>query len=307
MQQEYEYIYEIFKTGSFSKAAENLYITQPALSMSVKKLESSIGMALFDRSARPLQLTEAGKIYVESIERFIALEEDLNNKIHDIDELKTGHLTIGGSHYVNAYILPEVMTRYSKLYPGVKLDLIEASSALLAEMLEERIIDLTFSCNKELIQKFEHVPAFHDHILLAVSPQKFLHDSALSARDILNGIHLKKNCPAIPFEAMNDLEYVILSEGNNLHDRALEIFSSADITPQIKLEISQLATSYHLARANFAAAFISDRMISQEESDLKFYRIDSPLTDRIFYTVLPKREYTSKAVKAFTNLLRAKV
>ena len=64
MQQELEYIYAVYKAGSFSKAAENLYITQPALSMAVKKIEASIGMALFDRSSRPVQLTEAGKIYV---------------------------------------------------------------------------------------------------------------------------------------------------------------------------------------------------------------------------------------------------
>ena len=105
MQQEFEYIYEIYKSGSFSKAAENLYITQPALSMAVKKIEEAIGMSLFDRSTRPLTLTEAGKIYIASIDKFIAMEEDLNNQIHDIHELRSGSLTIGGSHYINAYIL----------------------------------------------------------------------------------------------------------------------------------------------------------------------------------------------------------
>ena len=165
MQQELEYIYAIYKAGSFSKAAENLYITQPALSMSVKKIEASIGMALFDRNTRPLQLTEAGKIYIAAIEKFLELEEDMNNQIHDIHELKSGTLCIGGSHYINAYILPEVMTKYNTLYYGVKLELVEASSALLADMLEDRLIDLTFSCNDELIAKFEHYPAFHDYIL----------------------------------------------------------------------------------------------------------------------------------------------
>ena len=303
MQQELEYIYEIYKAGSFSKAAENLYITQPALSMSVKKIEASLGMSLFDRSTRPLQLTEAGKIYIASIEKMIAVEDDMNRQIQDIHELRAGHLCIGGSHYINAYILPEVMTRFSEAYPGIELELIEASSALLAEMLEERMIDLTFSCNNDLISKFEHYPAFKDKILLAVSPRSLSLPCSLSASDILNGRHLESDCPALPFEAMNDIEFVILSEGNNLHDRAYEIFSYAGITnPRIKLEISQLATSYHLARSNFAAAFISDRMVTSEEHSLLFYRIDSPVTERLFYTVLPKREYTSKAVHAFIKI-----
>ncbi|MBQ7220045.1 MAG: LysR family transcriptional regulator [Synergistaceae bacterium] len=156
MQTELEYIYAIYKAGSFSKAAENLYITQPALSMSVRKIESSIGMALFDRSSRPLQLTEAGKIYVEGIEKMMALDEDMKNQIHDIHELRTGNLCVGGSHYINAYILPEAMTRFSASYPGIKLELVEASFALLADMLSERLIDLTFSCNNNIIANFEH-------------------------------------------------------------------------------------------------------------------------------------------------------
>lgn len=307
MQQELEYIYEIYKSGSFSKAAESSHITQPALSMAVKKIENLIHMPLFDRTVRPIQLTDAGKIYVEAIEKFLALEEDMNNKIHDIQELKSGNLCIGGSHYINGYILPEVMTRYSQLYPGIKMELIEASSALLAEMLNERIIDLTFSCNENLVANFEHYPAFCDYILLAVSKARLNLPCALSHEDIKKGKHVSSDCSFILLDELKNLEFVILSEGNNLHDRAMKIFEEAGIKePRIKIEISQLATSYHLARANFAAAFISDKMILSQpaENELNFYKINIPIARREFYTVLPKREYTSKAVKAFITIFR---
>lgn len=303
MQQELEYIYAIYKAGNFSKAAESLYITQPALSMAVKKIECSIGMALFDRSTRPVSLTEAGRIYVEAIDKMIAIEEDMTSKIHDILELRTGRLCIGGSHYINAYILPEAMSAFSAKYPGVKLELVEASSAELAEMLEERLIDLTFSCREDLLAKFEHYPAFRDHILLAVSPLRLELPCALSAEEVMKGRHLEASCPSISPEAMSELEYVILSEGNNLHDRALLIFGEMGIEPGIKLEISQLATSYHLARANLGAAFVSDKMIREGEEELKFYRIESELTERKFFGVLPRREYTSLAVRAFSEIV----
>ena len=305
MQQELEYIYAVYKAGSFSKAAENLYITQPALSMAVKKIEASIGMALFDRSSRPVQLTEAGKIYVAGIEKMLALDEDIKNQIHDIHELRKGSICIGGSHYINAYILPEAMTRFSAEYPGISIEVVEASSALLADMLSERLIDLTFSCNDDIITNFEHFPAFHDHILLAVSPEIMNLPCGLSASDVLHGRHLDSECPVMSAEAMSELEYVLLSEGNNLHDRALTIFREVGITPRIKLEISQLATSYHLARAKFGAAFISDKMINDGEEGLKFYRIDSQVTERQFYAVLPRREYTSRAVRAFIDTFSA--
>lgn len=304
MEQDLEYIYAVHKAGSFSKAAESLHVTQPTLSMAVKRVEASIGMALFDRTTRPLALTEAGRIYIESTTKILAIEEDRNAQIRDIDGLKSGALCIGGSHYINTCILPPAMTEYSRRYPGIKLELIEASSAFLADMLTERLIDITFTCRADIIASFTHYPAFHDHILLAVSPETLSLPCALSADDVIDGKHLADDWPCITREAMNELEYVILSEGNNLHDRAMRIFTEAGITPKVKLEISQLATSYHLARANFGAAFVSDRMIPPDEHGLSFYRIDSPETERLFCTVLPKREYTPKSVQAFVDTLR---
>lgn len=69
MQQDFKYIYQLYLDGSFSKAAENLYLTQPALSIAIQKIEASMGMPLFDRSKRPLKLTQAGEIYIQAIKR----------------------------------------------------------------------------------------------------------------------------------------------------------------------------------------------------------------------------------------------
>lgn len=194
------------------------------------------------------------------------------------------------------------MSEYSRKYPGINLKLSEASAALLADMLNEKLIDITFSCRDDIIKTFGFRPAFSDHILLAVSSETLKLECALSADDIVAGKHLDENYPCIPFYEMSNLEYVLLSEGNNLHDRAVKIFADAGITPKIKLEISQLATSYHLVRSKFGAAFVSDKMITAGENGLKFYRIDSPVTKRIFYSVLPKREYIPKTVRAFIDV-----
>lgn len=301
MQQEYEYLLAVYRGGSFTKAAENMHVTQPALSMAIKKIEKSIGMTIFDRGTRPLELTEAGRAYMEGILEIVVLEWEINAKIHDLQELKTGNLCIGGSHFINTCILPDVMTSYSSKYPEISLKLVEASSASLAEMLNDKLIDLTFSCRDDIIDNFGYRPTFKDHILLAVSPKTLDLKCALSAEDVIAGKHLEPFCPCIPFGVMNELEYILLSEGNNLHDRAMQIFDDTGVTPAVKLEISQLATSYHLARSNFGAAFVSDKMITAGEKELKFYRIDSPVTEREFYSVLPKREYIPKSVQAFID------
>ena len=105
MQQELKYVYQVALDGSISRAAEHLFITQPALSLSIQKIEHTLGMPLFDRSTRPLTLTQAGRAYVETARQVHFLEQELEQQIEDIRNLESGTLCIGGSHYLNAYIL----------------------------------------------------------------------------------------------------------------------------------------------------------------------------------------------------------
>ena len=82
MDQEMKYIERVYQEGSFSKAAEALYMTQPALSLAVKRVEESIGAEIFDCSRRPLQLTDAGRVYLNGVQR-IRLAEDQDDAVTD--------------------------------------------------------------------------------------------------------------------------------------------------------------------------------------------------------------------------------
>lgn len=305
---EYEYIYEVYKTGSISRAAENLYITQPALSMSIKRVENSIGMALFDRSRHPLVLTEAGELYIQKIREIKQLEETLANQINDMNQLKTGTLKIGGSNYVNSKILPDIITAFSKKYPGIQISLIEHSSAVLSKMLSDRVLDLTFSCDEKFILDFERFPAFYDHILLAVPSSYSLPERvkacALNADDILRNRHLSDDCPTSDPSDFQDLDYIMLSEGNNLRERTLKFFSFAGFEPNIKLSVAQLSTAYALAKSGFGASLISDRMVTPDSTLLDYYKIIPSISERLFYMILPNREYTSNTVKEFIHFFQ---
>lgn len=308
MQQEMEYVYEMYRQGNIMKAAEKLFISQPALSMSIRKTESELGMPLFDRSTRPMQLTEAGRIYIESIEKMRRLELELKDRLDDLSELRGGTLRVGGSHYIIGRILGPVLTRFHRLYPGVRVELTENSSAVLSDLLKERRIDLTLSCNEDLIRDFERFPAFQDRILLAVPschPVCGEHDAeALSAADILSGKHLQNNCPKINLEAFKGLEYILLEEGNNLHDRSVRLFQEAGISPQISLSLAQLATAFQLAANGFGATLTCDRMVTSPEVPLTFYLPDSRITERQFYFLFPNTDYTPKAIREFIRLFQ---
>ena len=92
-----KYVYEVYKERSFTKAAQNLYISQPSLSARIKKIEEIIGEPLFDRSTTPLQLTEVGKVYIEAAEEITQIEQRVENYINDLAGLKTGNLAVGAS------------------------------------------------------------------------------------------------------------------------------------------------------------------------------------------------------------------
>lgn len=304
MEQNMQYIYQVYRDGSFTKAAEALYLTQPALSMAVRQEEKNIGSALFDRSRRPLTLTPAGEAYIRAVERMKYLEADLSRELEDLRDLRTGRLHIGGTHYLNCFLLAELLAGFSRKYPSIQLEVSEDSSARLANRLEKREMDLIFSCDPELIERFEHQPAFYDHVLLAV-PRSVpisteLAQCAMSAEDIQRGSYLSPSSPRVPLERFRELEFILLQKGNNLHDRSLRMFDSAGFTPKVKLALSQLVTAYRFAENGVGATFVCDRIVRAEPSQtLAFYSIDSPEVDRLFYTLLPQRNYTAYAVKAF--------
>lgn len=137
MKQEMQYIYQVYQSGSFSKAAQALYLTQPALSIAIQKVEAEIGMPLFIRDKKPLELTDAGKVYIEKVKQIMHLESELSKELSDLSSLNIGSLVLGGTHYLNSYILPPVLTTFQKQYPGVHLELVEASSNELIEMLRD--------------------------------------------------------------------------------------------------------------------------------------------------------------------------
>ena len=303
MQQDLEYIYQVYLDRNFSKAAEKLYISQPALSTAIKKIEDQIGMPIFDRSTRPLQLTAAGEAYIEYIRQIHSLKRELDIQLQDIRDAEIGHICMGGSHYLNAYILPRMLREFSEKYPGITIDIREESSATLSEWLEEQKLDLTFNCNVNFMKDFERYPAFEDHVLLAVpkniTENEGLEDKALTAVDIAEGRHLNPDCPMVDLGSFRHQDYIILTQGNNLRDRSMQLFQEAEFVPRIRIELSQLVTAYHMADAGMGLTFISDRLVVPGEDHLNYYKLNSTLTTRQFYILLPKRHYTSIAVKKF--------
>ncbi|MDO4648818.1 MAG: LysR family transcriptional regulator [Eubacteriales bacterium] len=308
MEQEMKYIYTVYQHSSFSKAAQALYITQPALSLAVQRVESRIGMPLFDRTTKPIHLTEAGQLYIQGVLAIQNTENTIQEKINDLSELKAGTLRIGGTHYFNSYILPPVIESFMQKYPGINLQLIEDHSHHLLESLYDHNVDITFNCTQNPKDTFRRSPCFTDTLLLAV-PKHFdvnqkLTEYALSSNDILNGKHKDVYTSGITLELFADTPFILLSSGNDLQTRCKSFFEQAAINPIIKLEVNQLVTAWHLACSGVGATFISDFLVKSPSDGMIFYRIADPKSVRVFDLIMSDRHYVSKAMSAFQSVFQ---
>mgnify|MGYP002539838949 FL=1 len=109
---EWDYVYEVYKERSFSAAAKNLFVSQPALSTAVKKLEESLGITIFDRSGSPLSLTEAGKVYIAALEEIRAIDRRMREQLADLSALQSGHIVVGGENFVTSFVLPPIIKKF---------------------------------------------------------------------------------------------------------------------------------------------------------------------------------------------------
>ena len=110
-------------TGSFSRAAEQLHLTQPAVSKRIASLEQQLGTRLFDRIGKHVHLTEAGRALKPRAELIISLLNDTSRALGNLSSTIQGRLRLATSHHIGLHRLPPVLRRFTKAYPGVELDI----------------------------------------------------------------------------------------------------------------------------------------------------------------------------------------
>lgn len=132
----------VAETGSFSRAAETLFITQPAISKRVAALESDLGVPLFDRLGRGIQLTEAGTRFSISARRILSDLATSREEIRTLSSSISGRLRLATSHHIGIHRLPPVLKAFTQAHPGVDLDLLFMDSEEACKQVADGIIEL---------------------------------------------------------------------------------------------------------------------------------------------------------------------
>lgn len=303
-----EYIYEVYKEKSFSKAAQNLFISQPALSAAIKKIESRIGCCLFDRSSKTLRLTDGGAQYIKAVETIMDIENRFENYLSNLNHLKTGRLSIGASNVFASFVLPAIITKFTDKYPAIKVNLIEASSAHLEELLFSGTLDFVldnYPLNEAIYEKHLFCS---ERLILAVPPKFSSNTSArdyhLSIDDICQGKHLRTETKPVPLSLFAHDPFIFLRAGNDTRIRAEKIFQETGLTPKIVLELDQLATAYNVACYGMGATIISDTLAQKasRNSTMLYYKLDNPHTFRKVFFYNKQNKYVTKVMEEFIKI-----
>lgn len=146
------YVYAVYLNKSFSKAAEELYISQPALSAAIKKVEEKIGLPIFDRSSNPVQLTPVGEYYIECIEKIMEIEKDMKTYFISFQNNNRKTINVGGASFFCAYTLPTIVQEFKKEYPDYTVNLMEANADDLVKCLRSGVMDIIIDVEKEILK-----------------------------------------------------------------------------------------------------------------------------------------------------------
>ena len=305
----YEYVYMVYKEGSFTKAAEKLYISQPSLSAAVKNIEAKLGAALFERSGRGVVLTEVGREYIIAAEQIREIENEFKNKLNDIYNLESGHIRVGGSNYLSSYVLPRVINKFNQMHPNIFVSLVEANSRNLSKMAIAGEVDI-------IIENLEDVSDFHEHqlikekVLLCVPKESKINNKLkkhqINPADIHNGNVDFDKVGAVSIDLFRDEKFILLKNGNDMYSRAMKIFEQKNIHPVVAFSVDQLNMSYALADSGIGLCFVTDTFFkySNFHENVVLYNIEEAPERRTLYIAYRKNKYCSRAMREFINVAK---
>jgi len=159
---------EVAKLGSFSRAAEKVMRSQPAVSAQIRQLEEEYGHKLFDRTAKAVRLTPAGEVVLDYARQLLELRANSSRAVSDWNGKLQGTLSIGANEGTFLYVLPRVLAKYHRKFPDVKISVYRSFTHKVSEKVEEGAVDIGVLTMPVKSPSMKVVPVFRDRILLMV-------------------------------------------------------------------------------------------------------------------------------------------
>ncbi|HEX6895664.1 MAG TPA: LysR family transcriptional regulator [Bryobacteraceae bacterium] len=273
---------------SFSRAAEKLLRTQPAVSLAIQKLESDLQEKLIDRSGKDLLLTDAGRIVYEYARRFENLEGELDNALAELRDNSAGRLVVGANESTSLYLLGHI-ERYRRQYPKVKVQVRRALSSKIPGELIDGDLELGVISYDPEDDRLHNIVIYKDHLAFVVSPQ---HRFAGRAEVSINELGMET---FIAHNVLSPYRAVVIKE-----------FQRHKVPLNMDVEMPTVETIRKMVQRNEGVAFLPHMTVAQdvEQGALREIQVTELAMDRPIRLVYPAKRSLSHAARAFLELVR---
>ncbi|CCQ62927.1 LysR family transcriptional regulator [Crocosphaera watsonii] len=276
--------------GSFKRAADTLYVSQPAVSLQVQNLEKQLNVPLFDRGGRKAQLTEAGHLLLSYGEKIITLCQETCRAIEDLQNLQGGTLIVGASQTTGTYLLPRMIGLFRQKYPDVAVQLQVHSTRRTSWGVANGQVDLAIIGGEvpgELQDTLKIIPYAEDELAL-----------------ILPIDHPFAQVEKVQKEDLYRLNFISLDAQSTIRKVIDKVLTRCDIDTKrltIEMELNSIEAIKNAVQAGLGAAFVSITAIEKEVKMGEVYvaALEEIQVKRTLSVIINPNRYRSKAAEAF--------
>ncbi len=280
--QQIEYVLAIAEERSFSKAAKKLFITQPSLSQVIAKLELQLGTQLFDRTTNPVQITQAGRIFIKHAREIIIADEMIRSEIAELSELKRGVLNIGTNTFMASCLLAPSMTEFVSKYNNIKINIFEENSENLEKLLMDGTIDLAVSTGRFDSNIFMCEHLVYDKLYLAVSEKNPINRKLTAHRifadDIKNNSQRMSDIQPVDVTVFRNQKFMFIKNDDTIERINEKFISTFGFAPDTSVYSSHIETLFSFVLSDIGIAFIPEIFIkfANVQYHPVYYSIDIP-------------------------------
>lgn len=284
-----EFFLKVVEEGSFSRAADVVCRTQPAVSIAIRRLEEEIGAPLLDRSQKTPTLTAAGEVVRDHAQRILALRDQARETVRQLRSLQQGCVRIGANESTSMYLLPQLILAFRDQHPEVKVELYRHLSERLPREVLNRSVDFAVLAFEPLDRDLESFCVLRDELVL-----------------ILNPDHPLAQNKSVTVKELGQESFVAHNLRTASRSKVVEFFAAHQTPLNISFELDTIETIKRFVRLNIGPAFVP-RMCVREELErglLTTVPVEGLSYHRSLW-VTTRRNFTfSHAAKAFLGLLR---
>lgn len=308
------YILAVAEHSNVSKAAEAIGISQPALSAHIKKIEDQLGIVIFDRSVKPMAITDAGKLYIEYLTKKDNLDRTFQEQLSDLNDLKQGRLVLGGASFFNVSYYPKAIAAFTGRYPGIEIKVVDGSVPEVYRMAADHKLDLFIAPSWDMDETCEYEKVATEKIFLCV-PEQFEINEELKEYRVPSDVVISGSTDkwiaehrdkAIPdFTKFKDEKFIWLEENQHIGNILAELFRRHGMVPDKSISVTQTMTSFGLTLSGAGISLITEGSLKTGmHKSLALYLIDEDLGQRDMYLAYPRNKYLSGAAKEFIKIFK---